>query len=404
MREVNYLRGLTKEEFSKVMKDCIDKMEGLNDLDWQDIVDKYNLDIHRDVLRKSFSAPIGGYSVYKYLSEEKVNSIEDEELLTKYEEKEIAFKEERVRLNDIRRKLNTMIRESARYKNNVELLKDSIERLNEESPMIFENTIRIDGNNEAVLCLSDIHIGIKIDNYFNSYNINIAKERMNKLANSVIEKCRLHKVNKIHILVNGDLISGNIHKSLVADADISLIDSITKGSEIISSTIALISSQINWVEVYFAIGNHSRINPNKKENLEKDNFEYLMFDFIKLRLANNSNIHFNENTYHDNIINFKIFDKQIIAMHGDSDKPTSVAKNITQFLGVKPYKIYLGHYHSYQSFDCNGTHVTVNGSVVSTDSYAFSLRLSSEPYQVLTIYDSNTKQEECEYKIKLNNK
>ena len=80
----------------------------------------------------------------------------------------------------------------------------------------------------------------------------------------------------------------------------------------------------------------------------------------------------------------------------------TLQKNLTNFLKKDIYKIYLGHYHSYQSFDSNGTHITVNGSVVSTDRYAFSLRLNSEPYQVLTIFNSETRKEECEYKIWLN--
>lgn len=395
----DWLRGISEDKFEKVISECISKIEGIIDKDWQDIVDEFELGIHRDVLRKAFQSPFGGYAVYQYLR----NNTKDPDLLSELEEKIISIKEERVRLNDTRRKLNLKIRENARYKNNLEILEYCIMELEKFKPMnVNLNYINFKAsNNEAVLVLSDLHIGINIENYFNCYNTNIAKERLIKLALETLNKCELHKINKIHVLINGDLISGAIHKSLISDADISLIESVTKGSEIISEVIKILSDNINNIEVYFAIGNHSRINPNKKENLEKDNFEYLMFDFIKLRLKDVGNINFNTNSYHSEIISFNIFNKLIIATHGDKDKPTNVAKNMTQFIGVKPYKIYLGHYHSYQSFDCNGTHVTVNGSVVSTDSYAFSLRLNSEPYQVLTIFSSETGKEECEYRINL---
>ena len=66
MKINDYKRGLTSEEYAKVLNDCIGKVEGLNDLDWDEIVTKYNLGIHRDVLRKAFQSPMGGYSVYKY--------------------------------------------------------------------------------------------------------------------------------------------------------------------------------------------------------------------------------------------------------------------------------------------------------------------------------------------------
>ena len=76
MKINDYKRGLTTDEYAKVLNDCIDKVEGLNDLDWDEIVTKHNLGIHRDVLRKAFQSPMGGYSVYKYLQEEQINNVE----------------------------------------------------------------------------------------------------------------------------------------------------------------------------------------------------------------------------------------------------------------------------------------------------------------------------------------
>ena len=64
---IDYLRGKSKEEFDKILKECIGKVEGKNDKDWQDIVDENNLGIHRDVLRKAFQAPMGGYATYSFL-------------------------------------------------------------------------------------------------------------------------------------------------------------------------------------------------------------------------------------------------------------------------------------------------------------------------------------------------
>lgn len=398
---IDYMRGLSEEKFEQVLMACIDKVEKNSDKDWQDIVEEFDLQIHRDVLRKAVSAPIGAYPVYKFMESKRRKTVDTNDL-TMLEEKEIAIKEERVRLNDVRRKLNKVIREKARSQANLETIKEVILELNDVKPMVYTPLPeRLGLDNEAVLVISDTHIGLKIDNCFNKYSVEIAKQRLEKLVSKTVEKCNLHKVGKLHVLIVGDLISGAIHKDLVADADISLVDSVIKGSEIIADTIHMLSTQIQHVEVYFAVGNHSRINPNKAENLSKDNFEYLMFDFIKLRLKDVNNVSFNVNTYHDEIIDFEVFGRKILAVHGDKDKPKNIAKNMTQFLDVKPMKIYLGHYHHYESVDCNGTVVTVNGSLVSTDNYAFGLRLNSEPYQVLTIFNSVDQDEECEYRLKV---
>ena len=81
MKINDYKRGLTTDEYAKVLNDCIGKVEGSNDLDWDEIVTKHNLGIHRDVLRKAFQSPMGGYSVYKYFQEEQINNVEDDETI-----------------------------------------------------------------------------------------------------------------------------------------------------------------------------------------------------------------------------------------------------------------------------------------------------------------------------------
>ncbi len=59
-----------KKKFENLLKDCVDKVEGISDKDWQDLVEEYDLNIHRDVLRKQFAAaPMGGYFLYKYMNE-----------------------------------------------------------------------------------------------------------------------------------------------------------------------------------------------------------------------------------------------------------------------------------------------------------------------------------------------
>lgn len=326
---------------------------------------------------------------------------QDTELLSELEEKEIALKEERVRLSDMRRKLNKQIRDGARYKSNIEVLEDCIYSLENTKPFIVKSNLYEFGNNVAVLNFSDLHAGINIDNYFNKYNMEICRDRVVELTQKSIDRCAQNRVNKIHLLINGDLISGSIRKSLVADADVSLVSSITMASEIISNMIYEFSNYIEDVSVHMTIGNHSRMNPNKHEHIEKDNFEYLIFEFIKLRLRHLKNVKFEKNTYTDDISDFKIGANTYFATHGDKDTPKLVASKITGLTGIKPRAIFCGHLHHYISEDFNGCMVKFNGSVVGTDDYATSLRLNSEPYQLLTIYDIDGN-EECEYKIRLN--
>ena len=105
MKISDYKRGLTTDEYAKVLNDCIGKVEGLNDLDWDEIVTKYNLGIHRDVLRKAFQSPMGGYSVYKYLQEEQINNKKDD-IKDKIDELKYEQRKIRAEKSELNRILN----------------------------------------------------------------------------------------------------------------------------------------------------------------------------------------------------------------------------------------------------------------------------------------------------------
>ena len=104
----------------------------------------------------------------------------------------------------------------------------------------------------------------------------------------------MNNVTKLHLIVNGDVINGFKHMSLIVNADLSVAESITKSSEIISNMIFELCKNINSVDLHFATGNHAMMNSNK-ECLERDNFEYLVFDFIKLRTSKCGNLTIHEN-------------------------------------------------------------------------------------------------------------
>lgn len=337
----------------------------------------------------------GAKVIIDAIEEDKLNNISDEDLLTKLEEKEIELKKERVKLTDVRTKLNKLIREEARRENNLEAIKDRIEDLRPLKVSIKENK----HGNEAVLNFSDFHLGLEVDNYFNTYNVEEAIKRVEYLISQVISNCKLHNVTKLHFIINGDIINGFKHMTLVANADLSVAESISKSSEIISNMIFELCNEIDNVETYFVTGNHAMMNSNK-ECLDRDNFEYLVFDYIKLRTKDCKNLTIHKNKYSDDIADIRIGSKLIIATHGHKDNPRTCSEKLTTFLDERPNYILLGHYHHYEEYDQNNINVKVNGSVVSTDDYAFGLRLTSNPYQVLVIHDKYG-EEICTYKIKL---
>lgn len=319
--------------------------------------------------------------------------------LTKLEKKELSLQKEREKLKDLRRRLNREIRESARRENTFEMIEESIKELVDIRPLKVDRKVEELEGNEAVLNFSDFHLGIAINNYFNEYNEEIAIKRIEILIDKTVQYCKLHNVTRLHIALNGDLINGYKYLSLIADKDMSVVKSVTRASEIISNMISEFSKHINKIDVYYALGNHASMK-QIRDNLQEDNFEYFIFDFIKLRTQGIENLEIHKNKYSDDIIDINIGNKLIIVTHGDKDKPKSCINKLCTFLDERPNFIMLGHYHHYEEFDQNNINIKVNGSIVSTDEYAFKLRLNSKASQTLVIHDKEG-EEICTYKVKL---
>ena len=59
--------GLDSTTYEQILQECSNKVQGISDIDWAEIVDKYGLNIHYDSLRKSQQlAPFGGAFVSEY--------------------------------------------------------------------------------------------------------------------------------------------------------------------------------------------------------------------------------------------------------------------------------------------------------------------------------------------------
>ena len=393
MKINDYKRGLTSEEYAKVLNDCIGKVEGLNDLDWDEIVTKYNLGIHRDVLRKAFQSPMGGYSVYKYFQEEKINNSELEELEAKRKE----IEKMKIQYQDQKREYRSYLRMDARWQHMIDEMTKEIKKLNNYKPIVSNVCIN-KGNREAVLILSDFHIGMINDTSHNVYDLEVAKYRLEKLYNNVVEKCKLHNVNKLNIELAGDFVHGVIHLTTRVNAEEDVISQTMLVSEMLSDFVGKLSNEINSIVVHGTLGNHSRVSANIKDSISVENFERLITWYMKPRLINCKNVTIIDN-YEEDIILYKVFDTVIACVHGHKEKYKTAVSDMSKFLHIFISELHLGHFHQHNVSIDNDMQTIVNGAFCGADEYAQDIRKSCTPSQTLIIY--NKEGQECIYNIKL---
>ena len=241
---------------------------------------------------------------------------------------------------------------------------------------------------EGVLLLSDLHLGAVCNNSYNTYNLKVASERLEKLAMNTILYCKTMNVTKLNIINLGDMIHGLIHVTARLEQELDTVDQIMKAAELISQTLHLIESADINITYRSVTDNHSRMVANIKENLEQDNANRLIDEFIKLRLKDSSIKFIDDDNIDVGILKFKLDNGKIcMASHGHQDKKSSAMQDMVGLTREYVDYIFMGHYHNPAEHSFQGTELFVNGSIIGTEQYAYSHRLFSHASQKLLVFD-----------------
>ena len=242
--------------------------------------------------------------------------------------------------------------------------------------------------NEAVLLLSDLHMGVQCDNFYNKYNLTIAEQRLSKLAEDVIKYCKATNVDTLHILNLGDMIHGIIHISARVEQQMDVIQQVMEAAELLSRFLTKVQYACPHIIYRSCTDNHSRMIADKNQNIEKENLSKIIDWYLKERLKD-SVIDF-ESSLDDSMGVFHLKNGKACAFaHGHQD---SIDKSLQNFVGATKQFIYyafLGHYHTEKMKSFQGFRVFINGSIVGTEQYALGKRLFSSPSQKLIIFDYN---------------
>ena len=243
---------------------------------------------------------------------------------------------------------------------------------------------------EAILMLSDLHLGVNCHNFYNTYNYEVAKERIAKLAADTIKYCNLYNVTKLNVINLGDMIHGIIHVTSRIQEESTLVDQITKAAELVAWLLNELNNKLNTRITYRSCtDNHSRAVANLHQNLEEENFNRIIDWYLKARLTNTT-IEFKNDNIDVSLGKFDLLNgKKVMFAHGHLE---NVNKCIDAFCGAtKQFIDYvlISHYHNSREKAYNGSKLLINGSIVGTDEYALSKRLFGPAEQKLLIFDND---------------
>ena len=386
----------------------ISQMRESEQLTWQDIADICNKTLYMSH-SESYYRKKYGPNKPKYIMNPNAGSLWDTSAMAtgRSEFEELSIEEQRDFYEDSNRILQNIHKERLRmmeersYNNQVlrrlsreETIKDiasevAIE-IGKTKPLLSnpkvgsEDDVRI-YDKEGILCISDWHFGIMIDNIWNKFDPDIAVERIQKLLQKTIEKCKYHNIRKLHVANLGDMIAGRIHAQIRIQSRYDVMTQVLKITEILGEFLSALASHLDEVEYYNCWDNHSRIEPNKKESLDLETLARIIPWYLKERMADYPNVHIHDNEFGMSIITFDCMGHKIAGVHGDKDKPNKVVENITLYTQRKFDMILTAHLHHFSCDENNTDLVVSNGSLMGTDDNAEGLRKNSKPSQNLIV-------------------
>lgn len=378
------------EQFEKKLELCLSKLDRLTDKDWNDLVLELGLSCSADHLRKLAYA-YKEFSNYLQVKEKYSSNKEEYERLLN---KQYEIKKQLIELSDLRVQVNKDIREQQRYESLLKLLKENIVRYENDPTYYTKQDFIYSSENmkEMVVIVSDIHYDLEIKNEWNVYNPDVALSRMNHLIGKAKYIGTSNNVDIAHLVVNGDLVNGNIHLT----SRLSNRETISKAcngvSSLLSKAIKDLSDTFEYVVVHLVSGNHDRICPGKHDNDYDDSYINFIKDYTMIKTEKLINVIFDENQYGHDICMFNCCGKKIVATHGDKIKAKDMIPRYTNLFGKVDY-VLRGHVHNDNVESFGESKLITTASFSGMDRYAQQLALNSKPEQKILILEKDSNDE-----------
>jgi hypothetical protein len=379
------------------------KDAGTLELSWNEIAELINNEFRPDTpfqespYRKAFQTASLYYN--QVFSKFKSDDEYDRSLQVQRDELYILKKQ----YSDQRREYLKLLDVDARWNHLADRLVDAAKDANLYRPLVITKRNSRTGKKEAVLCLCDWHFGMKTDNIFNKYSVEICRERVARLIAKTKEHLALQEISVLHILLLGDAAAGAIHCGVRVASEEDTADQIMQVSELYAQTISELADEVDIVKVYSTYGNHLRTIQNKHDSIHSDNMERLIPWWLRQRLASRTDVEIVDSDYYE-FIRLNVLGWNLCATHGDLDTIKNLGSTMnnifTQVYGEVIHFAIMADKHHLEEFDSFGIESILCPSLCGTEEYANTHRLYSKPGQLLMIF-SEDEGRECTYNIRV---
>ena len=385
--------GLTREQYEACLSDIRAKVNGDNDLEWAEIVDKYGLSVHYDTLRKASQTIFGGAFVTAYFQESGAATYKGKAYLIALQHEKEEIKKERQKLRDEKLEYNRWLREQSRDELICEKVCEAVKAL---QPLPLPPVIDYaQGDTEGVLFFGDTHFGTEYcikglhGEIINEYSPEIFEQRMEELLAQTVVKAQKEGFSKIRVFSLGDEIDGILRVSQLMKLRYGVVEQTIKYAEYICRWLARLTQYVA-VDFQMVEGNHSelRMISQPKGTFINDNMSQIVREFIKTKLGDNPNFTMKENPsglIYDNILGYNL-----LGIHGEVKNLSNALQAFCNLYNTNLDILVGGHMHHYKSetVGVNKDIISVP-SIIGIDDYSVSLLRTSNAGASFIVIERN---------------
>lgn len=366
---------------------------------WDDVAKVINSltgdDYGESTYRKKFQA------FQKMLAANQSKFVDTDEQLKEIRLERQKLEKERVKTRDERNELRRTLREEARKESYKEQILRSISEF-QSKPLDYDKNKQFTGvhksDNDLVCTVFDVHTGLNVNNYFNVFNEDVLKNRLNNYIDKILEVQSRHGSRCLTVIMS-ELVNGIIHLALRIENNQNLIEQFLTITNYMAEFLSELSYHFEDIDVYVCPGNHSRCQAKKDDNMRGENMDLLVIPYLQAKLQNFKNILFHENTIDSSIAMFTSHGQKIFAVHGDKDSMTNVVQKLTMYTSIQPDIILMGHKHTNAMLTSYNTKVIQAGCLSGGgDEFCMDKRLKNKAEQVIIVINDSGL--DCLYDVK----
>lgn len=307
--------GLTKEQYEECVQLIIDKKNNVNDIDWQEICDRYNLSLSADTLRKANGTIFGGAFIAEYFQNKTamVENASVEAVQRSYNAETIINKDgtyssnKLLAMNEAESKdpdyllkahgFDTSCWKIISARNNIRQVISkqdgvvtlyasfiTVKPISEKDlplskieeffnnldrkyslPTLKENQSYVDGNKLLLIDIADLHMNLQSSIFTtgNEYNCDIAEQLFFYVIEDILTRTKDYNFEEIVFCVggdmlNGDNLSGSTTKGTAQTSDVHYYDAYERLCAMTIKAIDLLKERCK-VNVIYVMGNHDEL-------------------------------------------------------------------------------------------------------------------------------------------------